>query len=178
MRAVCSPPTPAAIFLANVKDFFSRKKTAFTDRLLTLKKSPSETKIMSFKFLKSNYLLLLCCVNLLAVYSHHRQIINLSQGLPTLPEYLGSHPILVGFVLLDLLFCRSLFVLYLFAIVLSVLRFTAFDYTFGFFKLSLNGIKRTNLILIDYPKSGRNMINQLISLLCGKRHNLHWDSQS
>jgi hypothetical protein len=34
------------------------------------------------------------------------------------------------------------------------------DYTFGFCKLSLNGIKITNLILIEYPKSGKNMINQ------------------
>jgi hypothetical protein len=48
----------------------------------------------------------------------------------------------VGFVLLDLLLsvqvvCRSLFVLFLLAIVLSVLRFTDSDYPFGILKLFL-----------------------------------------
>jgi len=33
------------------------------------------------------------------------------------------------------MFCRSLFVLFLLAIVLSVLRFTDSDYRFGIFKL-------------------------------------------
>ena len=36
---------------------------------------------------------------------------------------------------LNVMFCRSLFVLFLLAIVLSVIRFTDSDYTFGIFKL-------------------------------------------
>jgi hypothetical protein len=51
------------------------------------------------------------------------------------PEHVGPRPFLIGFVLLDLLFsvfCRSLFVLYLLAIVLSVLL-TDSEYTFGIF---------------------------------------------
>ena len=58
----------------------------------------------------------------------------------TLPEHPSSPLVLVGFVFLDLLvfyvmFCRSLFVLFLLAIVLSVLRFTDSDYPFGILKL-------------------------------------------
>ena len=63
------------------------------------------------------------------------------QELFILPEHLSSP---LGFMLLDLLifhvmFCRSLFVLFLLAIVhvLSVLRFMASDYKFRIFKLFL-----------------------------------------
>ena len=56
------------------------------------------------------------------------------------------HPrVLVGFVLLDLQFSVQClvdrcFVLFLFVIVLSVLRFTVSDYPFGIFKLFLKGL--------------------------------------
>ena len=58
----------------------------------------------------------------------------------------------VGFVLLDLLcviFCRSLFVRFRLAIVLSVLLFTDADYPFGIYKLfftcKLTGILKFTL---------------------------------
>jgi hypothetical protein len=56
------------------------------------------------------------------------------QELPTLPEHLSSPPVFSGVHV-----TRSL-VLYVFllAIVLSVLRHMAFDYSFGIFKLDLH----------------------------------------
>jgi len=53
------------------------------------------------------------------------------------PENLNSPRVLVGFVLLldhcflCVVFCKSLFVLFLLAIMMSVLRLTASDYSFG-----------------------------------------------
>jgi hypothetical protein len=62
-----------------------------------------------------------------------RRVPLVEQKLLTLPEHLSSPRFLVGFVLLDLLFicmfCRSLF--FLLAIVSSVLKFTASDYSFN-----------------------------------------------
>jgi len=61
-----------------------------------------------------------------------RRVPLVEQELLTLPEHLSSHPVLVGFVLLDL------FILFLLDIVLSVLlRYTDSDYLFGVFKLFL-----------------------------------------
>jgi hypothetical protein len=64
------------------------------------------------------------------------------QELPTLPEHPGSPWLLVGFVLVHLTFSRSAllidvcpFVLFLLAIVLSVLQFTESNYPGGIFKL-------------------------------------------
>ena len=58
------------------------------------------------------------------------------QELLTFPEYLRLPPVIVARSLVFcVVFCRSLFVLFLLAIVLSVLRFTDFDYPFGIFKL-------------------------------------------
>jgi hypothetical protein len=78
-------------------------------------------------------------------------VIRLTQRVPlveqellTLPGHISSPRfLLMGFVLLDLLFmcmfCRSLFVLFRLAIVLSVLlRFTDSDYPFGIFKFFLH----------------------------------------
>jgi hypothetical protein len=67
------------------------------------------------------------------------------QELHTLPEHLRSPPAITGFVLLDLSFYMYAlyivvcpYVLFLFAIVLSVLlRCTDYDYPFGIFKLFL-----------------------------------------
>jgi hypothetical protein len=61
------------------------------------------------------------------------------QELLTFPEHLSSHPVCMDFVLLDLsfcvVFCRSLFVLFLVVIIMSVrLRYTDSDCPFGIFK--------------------------------------------
>jgi hypothetical protein len=69
-----------------------------------------------------------------------RRVPLVEQELPTLPEHLNSPRFTVRFVLLDVsfyIFCRSLFVLFLLAIALSVLRFTDSAYPFGIFKLFL-----------------------------------------
>jgi hypothetical protein len=48
------------------------------------------------------------------------------------------------------MFCRSLFVLFLSAIVLSVLRFTDSDYPFGIFKLFYNNATFNNISVISW----------------------------
>ena len=64
-----------------------------------------------------------------------------------LPKHLGSSPVFSEFrvirsLVLCVMFCRSLFVLFLLAIELSVLlRFTDSDYLFGVFKLFLDTIR-------------------------------------
>ena len=64
----------------------------------------------------------------------------LEQELPTLPENLSS-PLIFSVVrvarllVFSVVFCRLLFVLFLLTIVLSVLRFTDSDYSFGIFKV-------------------------------------------
>ena len=66
------------------------------------------------------------------------------QELNTPPAYLSSPPAFSGvdvarYLVFCVIFCRSLFVLFLLAIVLSVLlRLTASDYTFGICKLFLH----------------------------------------
>jgi hypothetical protein len=63
------------------------------------------------------------------------------QELLTLPRHLGSPPVFSGvhvarFLVFCIVFCGSMFVLFLLAIVLSVrLPFTISDYLFGIFKL-------------------------------------------
>ena len=70
-----------------------------------------------------------------------RQVSIVEQELLTLPEHISSPPVVGGVrvtrsLVLYVLFCRSLFVLLLLAIVLSVLlRCTVYDYPFGIFKL-------------------------------------------
>ena len=72
-----------------------------------------------------------------------RRVPLVEQELLTLTEYLSSPPVLVGFVLRDLLFYMNVlsidvcpFVLFLLVIVLSVLlRYTVSDCPFGIFKL-------------------------------------------
>ena len=78
------------------------------------------------------------------------------EGMPTRPEYKSSYRALVARSLVFcVMFCRSLFVLFLLAIVLSVIRFTASDYRFGIFKLFLLEIetlfkkKRLNVFYKD-----------------------------
>ena len=55
-----------------------------------------------------------------------------------IPEHLSSHPPLVvsgvcvaRSLVFCVMFCRSLFVLFLLAVVLSILRFTTSDFLFG-----------------------------------------------
>ena len=57
----------------------------------------------------------------------------------TLPKHLGSSPVFSGvrFLVFCIMFYKSLFVLFHLAIVLSVLRFTACHYHFGFSNLFL-----------------------------------------
>ena len=72
------------------------------------------------------------------------RLTRVEQELLTIPEHLSSFPVLVGFVLLDLSFYMYVlsivvcpFVLFLLAIVLSVLRYTVSDCPFGISKLFL-----------------------------------------
>ena len=64
----------------------------------------------------------------------------------TFPEHLGSTLFLFSSVhvaqslVFYVVFCRSLFVLFLLAIVLSVFLFTASNYPFRVFKLFLRGL--------------------------------------
>jgi hypothetical protein len=70
----------------------------------------------------------------------------------TIPEHLSSLHVFCGIrVARSLVFCvmfrRSLFVLFLLYIVLSVLvRFTASDYPFGIFKLFLNNYATDTIV--------------------------------
>ena len=64
-----------------------------------------------------------------------RRVLNVEQKLITLPEHLDSPPVLSGVRVAQssvfcVMFCRSLFVLFLLVIVLSVLRSTASDCPF------------------------------------------------
>jgi len=64
------------------------------------------------------------------------------QELPTLPEHLSLPPIFSGVhvtrpLVLCVMFCRSLFVLLCFTIVVSGLPFSDSDYPIGIFKLFL-----------------------------------------
>jgi hypothetical protein len=75
------------------------------------------------------------------------------QELLTLQEHLSSPPVFCGVhvtrLVLCEVFCRSLFVLFLLAIVLSGLQFTDSDYPFGILKLFLYN----NVVLsLDYTK--------------------------
>ena len=78
------------------------------------------------------------------------------QKLLTLPKHLSSPPVFSGIrvtrsLVLSVMFCRSLFVLFLLAIVLSVfLLFTDSDYPFGIFKLFLNLIILFAERMIDF----------------------------
>ena len=69
----------------------------------------------------------------------------------TLPEHMSSPLIFSGVCVTRsevycVMFCKSLYVLFLLAIVLSVLRFTDSDYPFGIFKLFLIQSSFLNLI--------------------------------
>ena len=59
--------------------------------------------------------------------------------------------VLVEFVLLNLVFCRSLFVLFLLVIVLCVLWFMASDYPFGIFTLLTIVLSVLWFMASDYP---------------------------
>ena len=64
------------------------------------------------------------------------------QELLTFPKHMSSSPVFGGVrvtrsLVLCVVFCRSFFVLFRLAIVLSVLRFAISDYPFGIFKLFL-----------------------------------------
>ena len=95
----------------------------------------------------------LCCFD-------RSQLSHVKQELLTLPEYPGSSHIFSGVrvarsFVLYVMFCRSLFVLFLLAIVLSVLRFRASNHSFGIFKFSF--------IHMD---KGNEHITGLISTFC------------
>jgi hypothetical protein len=74
-------------------------------------------------------------------FPHSWWVPLMEQELPTLPEHLNSLPVFSGVcvtqsLVLCVMFCRLLFVLFLLAIVLTILvRFTDSDYPFGICKL-------------------------------------------
>ena len=70
-----------------------------------------------------------------------RRVSLVDQELFTLSEHLSSHPLLSGVArsfVSCVVFCRSLFVLFLLVIVVSFLRFTTSDFSIGIFKLFLS----------------------------------------
>jgi hypothetical protein len=75
--------------------------------------------------------------------TYHRFVTRVTRRVPLIEqEYLRSPPVLSGvrvvrYLVFCVVFCRSLFVLFRLAIVLSVLRFTYSDYAFDIFKLFL-----------------------------------------
>ena len=74
------------------------------------------------------------------VCSKSNVVPHVEQELPTPPEHLRSHPHFSGVrvarsLICCIMFCESLFFLFLLAIVLSVLRLTDYDYPVGNFKL-------------------------------------------
>ena len=75
--------------------------------------------------------------------TYHRFVTRVTRRVPLIEqEHLRSPPVLSGvrvvrYLVFCVVFCRSLFVLFRLAIVLSVLRFTYSDYAFGIFKLFL-----------------------------------------
>ena len=83
-----------------------------------------------------------------------RRVSLVKQELPTLPEHLSCAPFFSGVpvtrsFILCVMFCRSLFVLFLLAIMLSVLlRFTDSDYLFGIFKLCAHVTKDKLLVIL------------------------------
>ena len=77
----------------------------------------------------------------------NRTVPVLEQQLLTLPENLSSRPVCYGSFLYNVL---STFLLSFLTIVLSVLRFTASDYTFGIFWLHLWYLLITPLVSCEY----------------------------
>ena len=81
----------------------------------------------------------------LRMHNHNNTtVLRMEQEMLILPEYLSSPLVCSGIRIVQcfcVVFCRSVFVILSFFfwpfIVLSVLRFTAFDYPFGIFKLSV-----------------------------------------
>jgi len=63
-----------------------------------------------------------------------RHVSLVEQELLTLLQHMSSPPVLSRVRVFCVLFCRSLFVLFLSAIVLSVLRYKDSDYPFDIFK--------------------------------------------
>ena len=88
-------------------------------------------------------------------------------GTANLPEHLSSTPGFSGvrvaqYLVFCVVFCRSLLVLFLLALVLSVLYFTASDYNFGIFKLFFENIKLNStvqLFSILIPHCRKSMKN-------------------
>ena len=98
--------------------------------------------------------------------------ISIRAGTATLPKNLKSPPVFHGVrvarsLVFCVLFCRSLFVLILLAIVLSVLlRFENSDYPFGVFKIFLD--RKTDELLNLLVYSGKYFFyitNAILSLL-------------
>jgi hypothetical protein len=91
-----------------------------------------------------------------------RRVSLVEQELLTLPEHLSSPPVFVGscnsIFSFMCMFCRSLFVLFLLVIMLSVLlRYTDSDYPFGILKLFLlinycQYFSKNRFIFIGCPK--------------------------
>ena len=78
------------------------------------------------------------------------------QELLTLPEHPSSPPVFSGVhvtwsLFFFVMFCRSLFVLFLLAIVWSFLRFTASDYPFGIFTLLAIVLSVLQFMAFNYP---------------------------
>jgi hypothetical protein len=86
----------------------------------------------------------------------------LEQELYTLPEHLSSPPVFSEVrvprsLVLCVMFCRSFFVPFHLAIVLSVLRFTGSNYPFGIFKLFLSNILKWILTEISFISPAKSL---------------------
>jgi len=89
-----------------------------------------------------------------------RRVSHMEQELHTVPEHLRSHQVFSGvrvarYLVFCVMFCRSLFVLFLLTIILSALRFTASDYLSVSSNFSVSRgsahILQNNYMLASFP---------------------------
>ena len=89
----------------------------------------------------------------------------MEQELPILPEHPSSSSVFSGvrvtrFLVFYMYFCRSLFVLFILVIMLSVpLRFTASDYPFGNFNFSY----KRNIFFPAIPLDGSHLESLVVT---------------
>ena len=102
-----------------------------------------------------------------------RWVSLVEQELLTLKKHMSSPLVFVRFMLLNLVscvvFCESLFVLFLLVIIWSVFRLTASEYSFGIFKLFLLTSHCIYVCIGRYftLKNNRNLHVKIVSLFEG-----------
>jgi hypothetical protein len=103
--------------------------------------------------------------------AYSRRVPLMEQELLTIPEYLSSPPVFSGvrairYLVVCIVCCRSVFILFLLAIVLSVLQFMDFDYTCSIFKFSLQWARNKCLSRTKQACSNRLATAEKFLTLC------------